>query len=228
MKHYNTVEELISSELNMRTTSMIYPIFETAQRTFDEIILDNHDIFKSQLKNNILGWLRTFLVFRQFEEDMISEAFPFEIFIKKVNNFGYKAITLKGKNIELIIAKTLNEHKLPSKSKYRIKSSRANNLESKQVMIHIPKALEKPSPSFVEEPYFGFLAFGGCMRTMEHVSIIIPNAGMTEILATINLKKQFSLYIGEDIFKEQPPEKKITKLKKSVEEELGLKLKVDS
>ncbi len=221
MKLYKDADELLKRELPPRITSQIYPLFVAGNVAYNQITNNQKykNIFHSELFPNARAHLMNFLICRQFEQDMLKTSFPFDARILKVNNFGRKNIELFKENIVIHIAKAKDEDSLPSRSGYRESYSYLNRFLEKQLMFSCD---DIKNISVDSEPYYIFLTYGGKDNTIDFVNLIVPNAGMTNILKKVNLKESLSLFKFSEESIAKTEEKNITKLKKEVIKKLNL------
>ncbi|QNB45830.1 hypothetical protein BR63_05585 [Thermanaerosceptrum fracticalcis] len=218
MKFYNNADELIKKELPRSIRAQLYPFFLSGARAFHEVIQSNSTLFTSTFLTNIKGWLFNYLIFRQFEEDMLSENFPFKVQAVKVNNFNYKSLNLVRQNVIINIGKAKDKDALPNRSWYRVKQCRKNKFKAKQLFYDTNtknNLIVKP------EPYYLFLTYGTRNNDIEFVNLLVPNENMTGYLKKIELGSEFSLIKNNDILIQQA-EKRITSLKADVLKQLNL------
>jgi hypothetical protein len=208
---YNGAKELIERELPRNVRSQLYPFFETGVKAYLELVNENRKFFESDFASNIKGWLLNYLIFRQFEGDMVNQNFPFIAQPVKVNRFRYFALNLLHNNVIINVARAATEDSLPNPSKYRERNCKLNRFNAKQLFCDPGNDNEL---TVKNEPYYMFLTYRVRNNEVDFVSLIVPNSDMTNCLEKVNLKSELSLYqIDSEPIHE---EKKIIKLKTEV------------
>lgn len=213
---YESANDLLQSELPIGAQAQLYPIFESGARAYRELLSENLCLFNSVFFNNLRGQLFSYLIFRQFNPDMISQNFFFQVEAKKVNNFNYRALNLVGENLIVNVCRTIDSNSLPTKSKYRKTKCKLNKFNEKGLCLRCIN----DQLTVKNEPYYAFLTYGHKRGVLEFANIIIPNYSMTEILAKIDLKSELHLYKSQ--IHNSYEEEKVTTLKKETLEMLSL------
>lgn len=219
MKFYQDANELIENETPIRVRSQLYPYFQTGLTAFKELVQENEKIFQSDFFHNIRGWVLNYMMFRQFESDMLSKTFPFIPLSKKVNNFNYKTLNLISDNLIINVAKSIAPRTLPNRSQYRRRYCRLNEFNKHSLYFAVD-----PSNQLVvkNEPYFMFLTYGVTKNEIQFVDLVVPNHSMRECLAIRSLKDELSVYTSESMEETVTSEKKVAILKNDVLEKLKL------
>lgn len=192
MPIYKNANELIEEEVPRAIRAKIYPYFQSGLQAYKEILNEEKELFSSAFFSNLKGWLLNFMMFRQFELDMISNTFPFIASPIKVNSFNYQGLNLLHNNIIINVGRSINKDNLPNRSTYRRNYSKKNRFPDQDLFYGISRSYN----SFFElnEPYFAVITYGVKQGDLEFINLMVPNWNMTESLATIDLMKEFSLF----------------------------------
>lgn len=217
LKFYDNANELVTKELPRSVRSQLYPFFHSGVIAYQEVV-NNSILFRSEFMSNLKGRLLNYMIFRQFEPDMVSSTFPFKTNVEKVNNFNYKTLNLSRGNIIINVAKANDKNSLPSRSKYRLKKCNLNKFYQKQLFCQV----KTKEMVVTNEPYYAFLTYGFRNNEIDFVNLVVPNDRMTGILKKVDLMSEFSLYKSE--VPQEEIEKRITSLNQHVIEELNNKL----
>lgn len=209
MRFYDNAEQLIKKELPIKVRSQFYPFFESGFRVYNEIVSSNRTFFDSTFIPNIKGRLLTFLIFRQFEPDMISNNFPFKTEAKIVNNFKYKSLNLIKDNVIINVCKAPDKDSLPNKAKYKLKNCRMNRFKNKILLFDIDS---NNRLTIKKEPYYVFLTYGYDKNNISFVNLMVPNSKMTTCLKNIDLKSELKLHTFKGADKKDT-EKRLATLK---------------
>lgn len=167
--------------------SSIYQILYIGVTAYNSLLEDNKDIIKSYFFGNIKTRLLTFMIYRQFEGDMLGEDIPFKVDIKKVNNFGYNALNLKDNKVKVSLAKTLKQGNLPNKSVYRKKDSVNNFKYERQLKFNFD---EEKYPIQDAQAYF-IVGFGVKSEKLTHLNLLMPNSSMDSCICNVDLLKEY-------------------------------------
>lgn len=218
MKFYDNAKELIRYETPKAIRGQLYPFFENGFRSYQELINDNKAFFDSDFISNIKGRLLSFLVFRQFEKEMLGKKFPFIPEAKTVNNFNYKSLNLLRNNIIINVCRAPDSNSLPNRSKYRLKHCKLNKFNEKNLFYFVDK---KNEMNFKKEPYYMFLTYGYDKKDISFVNLLVPDAKMTSILEKIELQSEMFVYKTDEV-KKRETEKILTSLKAEALQKLTL------
>lgn len=166
----------------------LYEVLYIGISAYNSLLKDNLEITKSKFFGNVKTRLLTFVLYRQFEDDMISKKFPFKVDIKQVNNFGYNSLVLYNKRVKISIAKTLDNMSLPNRSKYRIKECKNNFRHETQLCFNF----EEPSIKKYEDALTYFIVgFGLKDGVIEHLNLLLPDTSMRYTIANIDIEKEY-------------------------------------
>ncbi|WP_443660582.1 hypothetical protein [Clostridium algidicarnis] len=181
--------------LNLVPTGMRQKLYEVVYigiSAYNGLLQDNPEITKSKFFPNVKTRLLTFVVYRQFEDDMVSKEFPFKVDINQVNNFGYNTLTLTTKKIRISLAKTLNNKSLPNRSKYRIKECKNNFKHGTQLCFSFE---EFGTNKYEDAPTYFIIGFGIKNGEVDHLNLLLPDAIMEDPIANIDLKREYCEWI---------------------------------
>lgn len=204
--------EIIDQELPLYVRSQIYPLIQNAYTLKNDFMKD--PIFsESRLIGNIEQRLLSFLVERQFEDDMVSNSFPLERIVTKRNNYNFSGIELLSNNAIITIANTKSYSALPQKSGYRKEYSEGNS------NIFVQQKIFEDSKKRLyvkDKPYYIIITYGG-KDNVDFINLVLPESGMDGILYRRSIKEEIRLI---NIQQPSSPnnaiysEKKLTSLKK--------------
>ncbi|MHB1652320.1 MAG: hypothetical protein ACYCVD_07560 [Desulfitobacteriaceae bacterium] len=218
---YNSAKELVDTELPRTIRAQLYPIFIRGLKAYRDILNMQGGTFQSVFIHNIKGWLLNYMIFRQFEADMLSSAFPFVPEPVKVNSFKYTSLNLRSGNLRLNVGKAFDNNSFPNPSKYRRKSCYRNRFPSDDLFTgttdpYYDQLFES------EAPYYAFLTFNIKNDDMDFLNIMVPNWNMKRCLTYLNLRNELSLVKTEHT-EESQNEKIITSLKDGFIKNIPLK-----
>ncbi|KUO58391.1 MAG: hypothetical protein APF84_13220 [Gracilibacter sp. BRH_c7a] len=209
MSKYKNAKEMLESELPRSVTSHLYPIFNRGIAAYNSILNMEGGTFQSVFLHNIKGPLLNYMIFRQFEPDMLNDTFPFTPFPQKVNSFNYSALNLLHNNVKINVGKSLNSD-LPNRSKYRRTACEVNRFPDDDLFYGTSGQYDQLFEN--NEPYYVFLTFNLKGTELDFVNLVVPNWNMTKCLAQVELKKELRLYIPSEEEK-KTDEKVVTSLK---------------
>ena len=206
--NYSTADELLDLEVPKEVRSVLYPMFLRGTKAFEELINEEAFMFNSTFLNNCKGQLRTFLIFRQFDADLLSSNFPFSVVPKEVNHCRYTTLNLQRGNVLINVAKEAKQTRLPSRSKFRLDACKTNNFRQNTLFFDENGQVQ-------EEPYYLLLTYGYRYGSLNFVDLVVPDVNMRDVLAVRSLKSEYVM---------QPKSLE----EKELEEELLVKLKYDA
>jgi len=188
---YNNPIDLVKNEFGVSAKKQLYPIIQTGELVFRDIVNESPKIFNSNLFSSIIPKIRTRAIYCQFESDMLANDFPFKCRMRKVNNFNDHIPEIIIGNLVLHIAYTPKSDVLPSFAQYKDRYSNLNTFSQKQMTFELS---ENPLSivGVTEDKYYGVIAFGG-KNELEFVNLIIPSPGFKGILYKTNLKQEIKL-----------------------------------
>lgn len=188
---YKTAKAFIESELPIKDRIKLFPIFSAGIKAYNDIISSDYDFFKSEYSTNIYGVLKTFVIYRQFDSDMLSEKFPFKCEPMVVNSFKYTVPELiKGEGI-FLIARAKNARVLPKPSQYKLKYCKNNAFRSMQLKMDID---DNKDLTVGQEKYLAFITYGIKNSQLDFINIVVPDSKMEECLYQVDLKHEFEMY----------------------------------
>ncbi len=212
-KNEMTLEEM--KYLNMistETRGKIYQMLYVGITAYNMLMKENPDLKKSKFFINIKSRLLTFLIYRQFDEDMLSEAFPLKVDIDKVNKFGYNSLMLSNNKVKISLAKTKNKLSLPNKSKYRLKHCRDNYSIETQFKFNF----ESDDPKIIPAQKYVILGFKVRHGELEYLNYMIPDSSMEQAILNLSLTDEYYRFILDT--KEEPEtEERIATIKTQAE-----------
>lgn len=206
--NYSTADELLDLEVPKEVRSVLYPMILRGTKAFEELINEEAFMFNSTFLNNCKGQLRTFLIFRQFDADLLSPKFPFTVVPEEVNHCRYTSLNLRRGNVMINVAKEARQTHLPSRSKFRLELCKTNNFRQNTLFFDENGRVQ-------EEPYYLLLTYGYRYGGLDFVDLVVPDINMRDILAVRSLKSEYVM---------QPKSLE----EREVEEELLVKLKYDA
>lgn len=186
---YNDAKEMIKSEVPLRLRASLVPILKAGLEVYQELKIERPDLFVSKFTPNIQGWLKSYLIFRQFELDMTGKDYNYIYKAVKVNNFNYQALFLTNGNVNINLAKVARKDSLPEPRKYRFKAARNNDFESTQLKLDIDN-----SGKIIETydyPYLAFLTYGG-KNTLDFVELIVPTSDLKDVCHACDLLSEYN------------------------------------
>lgn len=221
---YKSAKELVEYEMPKSVRSQLLPIFLRGISAYKQILNMQGGTFQSIFIHNIRGALLNFMIFRQFEADMLSSSFPFVPMPEKVNSFKYTALNLLHNNVKINVGKSFNSESFPNNSKYRRNFSERNRFPEDDLFYGLDRAYDQ---LFVnDDPYYTFLTFNLKNDELDYLNLMIPNWNMTRPLFNLNLKNEISLVSVTEEAKVHD-EKIITHLKDEFLKNLPLKGEVN-
>lgn len=195
--------------IDTKTRAKIYQMMYIGITAYNRFIKENVELQKSKFLINIKSRLLTFLIYRQFDEDMISKSFPLEVNIQKVNKFGYNALMLCNDKVKISLAKTQNKFSLPNKSNYRLMQCKDNLGIETQLKFN----LDNDSKELIPAPIYVIIGFKIINNQLEYLNFIVPDTTMKNSIVNINLLAEYKKVILDS--KEEPEiEEQITTIKK--------------
>lgn len=187
---YKTGKEFIDTDIKIGTRLKLFPIMKAGIESYKDIISSDRKLFNSSYSKDIRGHLKNFVIYRQFDQDMLSKNFPFKCEPLSVNSFGYTVPKLEnGKGI-VLIARVKKEGSLPTKSKYKLKYAQNNNFKAKQLKFDIDKDLKAVS----DGKYLSFLTYGVKNNELDFLHLIVPDKDMNECVYDLNIKHEYDMY----------------------------------
>lgn len=207
------VNEKIDQLIKREERDSIYYILYIGVSAYKRLLEDNPELEKSKSFSEIRTRILSFVIKRQFEEDVLSMEFPFKAEIKDVNVFKSKALFLNSKSVRLKINKTTKRNTLHNSNKvsdYMIKEAEVNSKDQKQTKMLF---FDNNEAETGEEKFtFMILGYGVRGREIEHLDFMIPCCNMKKVEETFNALDEYKQTILMDINKEQT-EKRIMSLK---------------
>lgn len=165
----------ILSERQLTALASIIQVGDAAYRELMEIKAFGHCYLKS-----IRGYMWTKLVQMQCEIESYEAGFPFE-FSQRKFKYGQIVPELRTKGLILHIARSSHPDVLPYSSEYKIKLANNNEPIQRQLVIDD----QTNPPSFINEPYYGLLVFGG--QNQRFSVIQFPEPGYIGIAKKIDI-----------------------------------------
>ena len=213
--------EILNEYFSTESRNILYQTFYIALSAYNSLLEEKKEFKESVFFSNIRTRLLTFMIYRQFDKDLLSEEYPFKVITEKVNNFGYTSLILHKNNINISLANTNKKGKLPNKSKYRIKYSRFNTLYDVQLRFKIDESGEN---EIIDAPIFfiiGYKVYGG---KFSYLNLMLPDNRMKNSLQNIDLTLEYNNWLNQPINQEDEEyiEKTIAKLKESAIRELSI------
>jgi hypothetical protein len=191
----------------------IYYILYIGVSAYKRLLEDNPELEKSKSFSEIRTRILSFVIKRQFEEDVLSMEFPFKVEIKDVNKFKSKALFLNNKLARLKINRTARRNTLHNSNKasdYMLKEALVNSKDQKQIKMLF---LENNKAEAGEEKHtFMILGYGVRGKEIDHLDFMIPGSHMEKVEETFNALDEYNQTILMDVNKEQT-EKRIILLK---------------
>ncbi|WP_085829378.1 hypothetical protein [Clostridium massiliodielmoense] len=187
---YKTGKQFIENNIDVKSRIKLFPIIKAGIEAYKDIISSDRKLFDSKYSKDIRGHLKNFVIYRQFDEDMLSKSFPFKCEALEVNNFGYTVPKLEKDKGIILISRQSIEGSLPSKSKYKLKYSENNNFERKQLRFNLDK-LPEIAP---DEKYLAFLTYGMKDGDLEFLHLMVPDKDMNECIYDLDIQHEYNLY----------------------------------
>lgn len=191
----------------------IYYILYIGVSAYKRLLEGNPELEKSKSFSEIRTRILSFVIKRQFEEDVLSMEFPFKVEIKDVNKFKSKALFLSNKLARLKINRTARRNTLHNSNKasdYMLKEALVNSKDQKQIKMLF---LENNEAEAGEEKHtFMVLGYGVRGKEIDHLDFMIPSCSMKKVEETFNALDEYNQTILMDVNKEQT-EKRIMLLK---------------
>jgi hypothetical protein len=170
---------MIQSIISEEDRKNIYKILFIGVSAYSRVLESNKDLISSKAFIEIKTRLLSFVIKRQFDDDMLSYDFPYKVDFKGVNNFGNKALMLKNKSVKLQINKTSKKGSLYNSNKpsqYMKKEAESNSIYSRQIKFFIDYndelGVKEDSRTYV------ILGYGVNENKVEHLDFIIPSEDM--------------------------------------------------
>lgn len=209
MEANEKIDKLIKKE----ERDSIYYILYIGVSAYKRLLEGNPELEKSKSFSEIKTRILSFVIKRQFEEDILSMEFPFKAEIKDVNVFKSKALFLNNKSVRLKINKTTKRNTLHNSNKisdYMIKEAEVNSKDQKQTKMLF---FDNNETEAGEETFtFMILGYGVKGRDIDHLDFMIPSYDMKKVEETFNALDEYNQTILMDVNKEQT-EKRIMLLK---------------
>lgn len=209
MEINNEIDKLIER----KERESIYYILYIGVSAYKRLLEDNPELEKSKSFSEIRTRILSFVIKRQFEEDVLSMEFPFKVEIKDVNKFKSKALFLNNKLARLKINRTARRNTLHNSNKasdYMLKEALVNSKDQKQIKMLF---LENNKAEAGEEKHtFMILGYGVRGKEIDHLDFMIPGSHMEKVEETFNALDEYNQTILMDVNKEQT-EKRIILLK---------------
>jgi hypothetical protein len=203
------IDELIKKE----ERDSIYYILYIGVSAYKRLLEDYPELEKSKSFSEIRTRILSFVIKRQFEEDVLSMEFPFKVEIKDVNAFKSKALFLNNKLVRLKINKTAKRNTLHNSNKvsdYMLKEAEVNSKDEKQIKMLFFENNEAETGE--EKHTFMILGYGVKGKEIDHLDFMIPSCDMKKVEETFNALDEYKQTILMDVNKEQT-EKRIMLLK---------------
>ena len=205
--------EKINKLIKKEERDSIYYILYIGVSAYKRLLEGNPELEKSKSFSEIRTRILSFVIKRQFEEDVLSMEFPFKAEIKDVNVFKSKALFLNNNLVKLKINKTTKRNTLHNSNKvsdYMLKEAEANSKDKKQMKMLF---FENNEAEAGEDKYtFMILGYGVRGKEIEHLDFMIPSYDMKKVEETFNALDEYKQTILMDTNKEQT-EKTIMLLK---------------
>lgn len=219
---YKNARELVETELPRAVRSQLFPIFERGVQAYREILSMPGGTFKSIFLHNIKGWMLNFMIFRQFEPDLLSSTFPFISTTEKVNSFEYRALNLLHGNVKINAGKAATLDSFPNRSNYRREYCQRNRFPDDDLFSETDPFYDQLFLS--DQPYYLFLTFNVNVQNnkLDFVNLMVPDCNMKKSLFNINLMNEFSLRKKDDTDK-KTDEKIVATLKNEFLQNLPIK-----
>lgn len=191
-------DTMIQSIINEEDRNNIYKILFIGVSAYSRVLEANKDLISSKAFIEIKTRLLSFVIKRQFDDDMLSYDFPYKVNFEGVNNFGNKALMLKNKIVKLQINKTSRKGSLYNSnkpSKYMKKEAQSNSIYSRQIKFFIDSndelGVKEDNRTYV------ILGYGVNENKLEHLDFIIPTEDMKGHIAYFNgLEEYNNLIMG--------------------------------
>lgn len=140
---------------------------------YQEIIKTNPIVFSNDsFGANLKTKLKNFIVNRQLYSDLRNQNFPFDVEIKKVNNFGYQVPVMVKDGVHIIVARTNSSNMLPSYAKYKADMAQNNQKTDKQLFWEFNNS----EMSLGEIREFAILCYDFDYEGVLHAEIILPDS----------------------------------------------------
>ncbi|GEP67194.1 hypothetical protein CBE01nite_49620 [Clostridium beijerinckii] len=207
------INEKIDKLIKKEERDSIYYILYIGVSAYKRLLEDNPELEKSKSFSEIRTRILSFVIKRQFEEDVLSMEFPFKVEIKDVNKFKSKALFLNNKLIRLKINKTTKRNTLHNSNKvsdYMLKEAEVNSKDKKQIEMLF---FDNNEAEVGEKKHtFMILGYGVRGKEIDHLDFMIPSCNMKKVEEAFNALDEYNQTILMDVNKEQT-EKRIMLLK---------------
>lgn len=207
------VNEKIQKLIKKEERESLYYILYIGVSAYKRLLEGNPELAKSDSFAEIRTRILSFVIKRQFEEDILSMEFPFKVELKDVNAFKSKALFLNKKLVRLKVNKTVRRNKLHNSNKvsdYMLKEAEVNSKDKKQIKMLF---FDDSAVEVGEEKHtFIILGYGIRDKEIDHLDFMIPSADMKVVEESFNGLDEYKQTILMDNNKDQT-EKKIMSLK---------------
>ncbi|BFK81302.1 hypothetical protein I3900191A7_14470 [Clostridium baratii] len=136
MENEFKVESIIKKE----ERESLYKIMFIGLSTYNRILNENRELMKTNSFDEIKTRLLSFVIKRQFEDDMLSLDFPYKVEFKKTNNFGSRVVFLKNNKSKIQINKIPKNNKLYNSNKpssYMLKEAKSNSYYTRELTFFV-------------------------------------------------------------------------------------------
>lgn len=203
------VESFIGKEERIKLYKIIYIGFSAYSRVME----DYKKLMDSGSATEIKTRLLSFVIKRQFEDDLLEVNFPYKIEFKRVNPFGNRALFLRNGNVKIQVNKTSKANKLHNSNKasdYMKNEARLNSIGFREIKLYIDSDDEV---GFKEDSRaYMILGYGFKDNKVDHLDFIIPDEKMKKALDTFSGVDEYNELIS-GVANDEMTEKKIMVLK---------------
>lgn len=200
--------EIIDSLISKNEREKIYKIIYIGVSAYKRLWDDNKQLENSEFFSEIKTRILSFVIKRQFEKDLITKDFPFEVEIKNVNKFGNKALFLQNGLSKIKLSKTSKANKFQNSTKvpkYMLREAEINSKYQRQIKLFVLENNELEARE--EKRTFMILGYGVNDRELSHIDFIIPDEYMKNSIEAFNALYEFrntvKLSIGDEVTEKQ-------------------------
>lgn len=208
------IRELLDTNFNYGFKAATYNNMRIALESYEQFKRKNEDFFTFDKRDTLFGYLRTYAVEKQFNDSAFNPKANYNVMMRQVNNFKYKALFIETSDFIINVGRTNNARELLPASLYKKELAKANKGLERQMSF----VFNTESPDIIEQKRYAEIIYGYGDGQIKHLNIIIPSGDYSGIEYSLDLLEnveKYALYVPEEVIEES-----IVSLKKSLSEEV--------
>lgn len=208
------IKKLFQENFGTEFRASVYNNMKIAMQALQEFKKKNENFFTLDKKETLFGHFRTYVIEKQFCESSFNPSSNYEVSLREVNKYKYKALCLETADFILNVGRTNSANELLPVSSYKKEFAKANDGLETQLSFDFTK----DTPKIVDKKKYAEITYGYKNEKITHLNIVLPDSRYKNIEDSINILENVKEY--ETYVNKETEEETIVKLKKSLEKKI--------